>query len=325
MRALRFASLGLCGMLSFGCASNQSGAAEGFRVRGAEFIEGPLPGEPTTDMPSAEPGDAEPFLRVTSFETASLDVMQGQGGKGFRGRVSQDAAAVGVALAGVGSGYWVLPVGVADFSTDPPELTWNVSVDFDRTIKVGKHKLLVVAIDEQGNAGQQFGLDVCVAGLVPDNRSACYPDKAPPRAVIALTWDVNADLDLQVVDPDGRVIDAKHPNTLDLNEMGKLPPESGSIDRDSVAACVGDGLRSENLIWNTDAPQGAYQIYVNMFDACKQPAVRFRVAVYAAPNPDDPDDTTSFRTPRMRKSGELLDLAANPAADRGLFVAEYEF
>jgi hypothetical protein len=319
--------LGLSWSMLLGCEQAKSGVAEPFRVRDAQFVQGALPGERPRmqgagGASATDAGASQGPPSITSLETFNLDVFQGQGGKAFRGRASSHASAVLLALEGAGSGYWVVPTGAPDPATD--ELTWSAVTDFDIGIKTGKHALRVVAIDEQGGAGVQLELSVCVTGRVPDNRSACNPDKQPPRAVISLQWDVNADLDLLVVDSEGQVIDAKHPSTVSPSaDAGTANGEGAMLDRDSNAGCAIDGLRTENLVWNTIAPEGRYGIYVNLFDACKQPAVRFRVFVYVAPGEDEP--ASRFWTPRLQRSGELLDLATNPAPDRGLFIAEFVF
>jgi hypothetical protein len=316
-------SWGLCLLCFFGCAPQSSGVAEPFRVRDAQFIEGPLPGKPPRPSQDAgTPGDAPAGPpHVTAIETFNLDVFQGQGAKAFRGRASANASAVLLAIEGAGSGYWVVPTSAPDPVTE--ELTWSAVTDFELSLKPGKHTLRVVAVDEQSRAGEQFELTLCVLSRVPDNHYVCNPDKRPPHAVISLQWDVTADLDLQVVDSQGHVIDAKHPGVPAGSSDSAGPAGADAmIDRDSNAACANDGLRTENLIWNTIDPAGRYGIYVNLFDACKQPAVRFKVLVYTAL---DGEDDSHFLKPRLQRTGELLDVAANPAANRGLFVADLVF
>jgi hypothetical protein len=320
-------------LAALGCGQADSGISHAFRVRDAQFFEGELPGTPASGMPAsaghgaadagasaADGGVSAGPPRITSVETANLNVSQGQGGKAFRGRASKNAASLAIALADSEPkpGYWVLPMGAPDPSTD--ELTWNAVTDFDASISTGKHALVLVAIDSQGRAGEQLALDLCVTGRVPDNGSACYPDKQPPHAVISLQWDVNADLDLEVVEPGGRVVDSQHPSDAPAADGGTADGSSSTavIDRDSNAGCVIDGLRTENMVWNAGAPPaGTYGIYVNLFDACKQPAVRFRIAVYT----DDGGDLTE----QLVKDGELIDISANPRAEHGLFVTEYTF
>lgn len=308
-----------------GCdRSTQIGTAEAFRVRDAQFIRGELPGDAPKDMPVAvapDAGDSNDPPRITALETFNLDVLQGQGAKAFRGRASDSASAVAISLEGVSTGYWVLPVGAPDPVTG--ELTWEASTDFDISIDPGRHALRVVAIDERERAGTQLELKVCVRGRVADNGSACSATRKPPRAVIALSWDVNADLDLQVVAPGGTVLEAKRPTRVGGDDAGVDAAAVPVFDRDSNAGCVVDGIRTENLIWTDELPEGRFALYANLFDACKQPAARFRVAVYTADEASG--DAGEVLKERFARSGEILDLAVNPTSNRGLFVGEYRF
>jgi hypothetical protein len=321
----RFALAGLMLLAATGCdRSTQIGVGEAFRVRDAQFLRGELPGGEPKDTPEPAPpdggGDEDP-PRITALETFNLDVYQGQGAKAFRGRASDTASAVALELEGVSQGYWVLPVGAPDPVTG--ELTWEASTDFDVSIEPGRHPLRVVAIDGRERAGTQLELQVCVRGRVTDNGSACSATRTPPRAVISLGWDVNADLDLRVIGPGGQIFDAKHSSGVTTADAGADAAELPALDRDSNAGCVVDGIRTENLIWNHELPDGRYQLYVNLFDACKQPAVRFRVAVYT---PDDKgSDAGVVLAERFARQGELIDLAANPTSTRGLFVGEVNF
>ena len=286
------------------CTEANSGVHQPFRVRGAQFIAGELPGAPAIPEAPFEP-------RITALDTANLNVFQGQGNKAFSGRAQASASAVAVRLAGAGDGYWVLPTGAPDTATG--ELSFAFNADFDLSLAPGRHVLRVVAIDDQGAGGDQLELSLCVTGRVPDNGSACSADKTPPHAVISLQWDANADLDLQVIGPDG------------VRIGGKMAAQSGAeqpakLDRDSNANCQIDGLRTENVVWPEEAPLGLYSVYVNLFDACKQPSVRFSVDVLTWDG-----DPESLLQRKLRKTGELLDSAAQPTADRGLFVTQVSF
>jgi hypothetical protein len=314
-------------LAAVGCdRTTQIGVGEAFRVRDAQFVRGELPGDEPKDLPpvAVDGGSDEDPPRITALETFNLDVRQGQGAKAFRGRTSDSAVAVAIALEGVSTGYWVLPVG----STDPAtgEYTWEASTDFDISIDPGRHALRVVAIDKSERAGTQLELKVCVRGRVADNGSACSPTRTPPRAVISLSWDANADLDLQVVGPGGQVFDSKRssgPASGTLGDAGSESSELPALDRDSNAGCVIDAIRTENLSWNEESPSGRYGLYVNLFDACKQAAVRFRVAVYTPR--EKGSDAGEILEERYARSGELLDLAVNPTSSRGLFLGEYRF
>src|SRR5207342_845537 len=107
-----------------------------------------------------------------------------------------------------------------------------------------------------------------------------------PAAVISLSWDNAADLDLQVVTPEGVVVSPKHPTTVPEDEEPDPSAPVGTIDRDANLACSG-GQNQENLVWKDAPPSGRFEVYVNMFDSCRQPAVRFNVKFYLAAETDD--------------------------------------
>jgi len=309
-----------------GCWSNnpQIGNDEPFRITNpqAEFVEGRLVGSPIEDAgpnPPAATDTGPPS--TTSPRTVQLAFFPGQTGASFTGDATTNTVAIGLALDGSGSGYWVIPIGGPDPATG--RLTWAASADFGRNVPIGRRNLRVVAIDKRGHAGEQAVVSLCIKGLVPDNLQSCSPKREPPRAVISLSWDVNADLDLQVVGPDGRLLEPKRPTTTKLMDGGMPVAAEASFDHDSNVGCAIDGFRVENLVWQTEAPEGRYQIYANLFDACKQPAVRFGVAIFQAEGGGDggPAHLVEKRT----ATGELLDISANGGSQRGLFVTEYVF
>jgi len=323
----------LLGCAGLACSESKSfpqGPVELFRVRSAQFVSGGLPGTLPPDggapAPDADAGDAGDDggngpPQITAFESLGRVAYQGQGGIKFNGRATDQAFAVGLAMADAGDGYWVVPIGAPDPTL--PELTWDATCDLGLDLVPGYHDVSVVAIDQQGRAGRQLAFPLCVASRVPDNWNACEHSLAPPDAVISLQWDTNVDLDLQVVAPDGTVIDAKrHPTTAPVDDAGALPPGAGSIDRDSNGGCVIDNIRFENLVWNTARPQGRYGIYVNLFAACGQPSVRFEVSVWTSvPDADGGQVLHEW----YRQGGEILDVQANGGTARGLFISEFVF
>src|SRR5262249_31105495 len=179
-----------------------------------------------------------------------------------------------------------------------------------------------VAIDRHGNPGKQAASQICIRTAIPDNLHGCSPTRDVPQAVITLSWDTNADLDLQVIGPDKQLLEAKRPTTAEV-EGGMAIPAPYSFDRDSNANCVVDGLRVENLTWEDEAPHGRYDLYVNMFDACKQSAARFDLSVYTREPPAEDGGVGSLRR-RFAQAGELLDISAN-GGGRGLYVGHFDF
>jgi hypothetical protein len=305
-------------LLTFGllaCSGERTSVAltEPLRVRNGSFKEGALPGALPVppEAPAAPPS-------VTSFETASTVVRPGQSGRTLLGRTSTDAVAVAVRFGDLGSGYWVFPVDAPDPQSNG-ELTWQAQCDFGQGLPAGLHPMRVVAIDAAGHAGTQRELSLCVTSAVPDNLNACDPKSAPPAAVVSLSWDSLVDLDLVVVGPDGKLVDAKHAKTsLAAADAGV---SIGVVDRDSNGACVIDGSNRENLVFATRPPAGSYLVYANLFDACGKSSAHFKLSLFE----QQPNGDTTQLVETITKNGTVLALEANGGARLGTFVTEIVF
>lgn len=288
---------------------------EPVRVKSAQFIDGTLPGSP--------PGIAGPAdLRVTSITSASRVALPGQAGKKIDGRASARASAIGIRFADLGSGYWVFPLGAQD-PQFPGELSWEAELDFALATSdvPGFHPLRVVAIDATGAAGEQGELSVCLASRTPDNLSACDPKTPPPDAVISLRWDADLDLDLRVALPNGRTVDPKHPLTDPGVDGGASSPDVGVFSRDSLASCLADGRRQEDLVWQK-RPQGTVDLYVQLFDPCGHQAASFTIIVYEA----EGEVPNRRLVERFRENGRVnTALSGNESAESPTFVASYDF
>jgi hypothetical protein len=325
----------LTAVLSASCASSndaRTGAGEPLVVKTrsskatalAQFVAGRLPGgfgSGTGGNGAAAGGTSVAQTLLASLQYSEPKIYQGQANIAFNGNTSTDVSAVALALENLGSGYWVVPVGPIDGATLLP--TWEALADFGPQIPAGTRNLQYVAIDGNGVAGEVQSQPICIANRVPDGYQGCVPNPKPPATVISLSWDTNVDLDLQVRAPDGRLIEAKSPATVDLDAGAQLPADAGRMDRDSNGACTIDNIRYENLVWQNAAPKGRYAIYVNLFDACKQPSVRFNVQVYSAV--DGPDAGTKLLHSWYSADGILLDFQANAGSNIGFFVTEFDF
>ncbi len=298
---------------------------EPIQVVGGQFIAGPLPGTPQAD------GGANPVgpLAVTQVSVPVLPVGPGAVGLSVSGEVTTDAVSVGAALADLGAGYWVVPVG----STDPltAQYTFSFSMNVNPTDPPGVHLLRVVAIGAKGNAGQANDSPICLGNPVPDNGHVCNPAKAPPSAVISLSWDTGFDLDLDVMLPDGTNLSPKSP-------VGKLVDGGTAalaFDRDSWGACVPDGFYQEDLVFQEVPPPGTYEIRVDPFAACGQPAAHFTVNVYVSQPAGqcavcrDSQLTSACASCQLglvsTQSGELLASQVTGGAAPGLFVQNQTF
>ncbi len=283
-----------------------TGLDEPMQVLGGQFIEGALP------------YGAGPSVAPAGFNNQV--VTPGAGAKSVSGLVDLAASSVGVRFADLGTGYWVVPAAEPD-SQSPGERAFRFTASFNADDPAGLHPMRFVAIDGAGRAGGQSQVSLCIASRVPDNLHACVPSAAPPNTVLSLRWDTNFDLDLHVVTPDGRDINPKMPVGADV--PANTMPDAGAprIDRDSLGACVADGLRQEDLVFQSAPPPGTYQVRVDPFAACGQSAARFVFTEYR---------TTGVcpgcsLAPTVSQAGELLSSQVTGGASVGLFVADVSF
>ena len=295
---------------------SRAGLEEPIRVRNGVFREGELPGTPPSDA-GTDVTPSGPAL--TPVETVGTILTRGQSAHAILGRASPTAWSVGVRFVGAGTGWWMVPVGGADPSFNN-EVTWQLSTDLGYDLPTGLRAVRLVAIDASGRGGAQRDLRVCVVPPVPDNLHACDPSLAPPDTVVSLAWDNDADLDLVVVTPEGKVVSARQPTTA-LSDGGMVDraalsdPSTGVLDRNAGAACSRDRIRRENLVWQGAPRPGVYRVYANLFDACRETAVRFRLSVWRRAEDGHPRET-------LRRDGMLGALAANGGGRLGTFVTD---
>jgi hypothetical protein len=268
MRALILASLFL---VACGAAPSPTGAGEPIAITGARFLPG-NPGEGALGTAS-----------VTGVDLPTGRVTVGQAGIPVTGRASGDTFAVALRLKGFGSGAWIVPVEGPDVAA-PGELTWRASLDVGFAAPPGLRDLEVFAIDEAGRASPPKSFPLCVAPRVPDGGLACDPSAKPPHTVVTLTWSNAADVDLRVKTDDGRWLSGKNPTTA-VAVDGRIPadaiaaPTTGRFTRDSLAACVEDGWRQEDLVFEEPPSSGTFLLHAALFAPCGAGTVHGRLAV----------------------------------------------
>jgi hypothetical protein len=293
------------------------GVNEPMAVSGGQFVPGDLPGAPPVDGGGPIGGGVTPPpLSVLEVDYNNVQVTPGASGKSFGGIVSSDAVAIGVRLGTLGSGYWVVPVGGHDPLANGSDV--NFSASFNADDAPGTHPLRIVALDAAGNGGQQVDTLLCVESRIPDNGHACTPSQAVPSVVFSLRWDANFDVDLHVVDPSGTDINPKSNPVQFPIDAGQPPPTDPKIDRDSLGRCIPDGLRQEDLVFQSYPAVGPYDIYADPFEACGQPAVRFELTIYEAGGDGELHATYS-------QGGELLSNSVTGGGSSGLFITEKQF
>jgi hypothetical protein len=312
---------------AFACSGipRPGGNDEPIRVTGGQFRAGDMPGLSPLSDDAVDGGAAPVGPHVTDVQTLNQVVWNGEVGKAFSGHATADVRTVALRFGDLGTGYWAVNVDGPD-PANGGELTWTVLADFGRGLPAGLHDLDFAAFDEQGRAGTQRKLTLCVAGVVPQDLSACDPASPPPHAVLSLTWDRPVDLDLRLVAPSGKTVDWHHPTTGEVVDGG-VPapvlkdPSTGISSVDAQRGCVAGGL-TESVVWKGAPANGTYLVYVDLFDACSQPSVRFTVTLYLA---QTQPDGSSRLVPALRKTGELGADQVSGGAGTGVYVTDLTF
>lgn len=232
--------------------------SQGLRVPGAQ----PRAGQLT--------GGGGPAITFVDVRTPT--VHPGQGRVLLAGRA--DDAATAVHLQRVGDAhYWVLPTALPD-PAHLDQLTWSARFDVAPTVPEGPMVLRLRAVDTRGNPG-------------PIQEATFMVGAAEPQGflVVALRWDVPADVDLYVLDPTGRRLGPDDPNTYAPPPPGSPPDpvdawrSGGILDRDAGAGCLGEGPLAEHAVWAEAAPAGNYSILLDFADTCGFERAGFQVTV----------------------------------------------
>jgi hypothetical protein len=92
---------------------------------------------------------------------------------------------------------------------------------------------------------------------------------------VSVSWDVDSDLDLHVVDP----------SDDEVYYNNKSSASGGQLDLDSNANCEIDGIRNENVTWLQDAPAGTYTVRLDLFDECDVMPTNYVVTIQVAGQP----------------------------------------
>ena len=87
---------------------------------------------------------------------------------------------------------------------------------------------------------------------------------------VNVTWDLDVDVDLHVLDPKGE----------EIFYDNRTSASGGALDLDSNVSCNLDHVKAENISWPSGgAPPGAYKVLVNYFEACTGGTVNYVVTV----------------------------------------------
>jgi len=154
-----------------------------------------------------------------------------------------------------GDGFYRVPPGGSD---DPypleVEILQSVSNDFDLWVGFADE------FDEGGHpiTGETIAIPIQITRVLTGD------------VQVNVHWDTLNDVDLHVVDPTGYEIYWGQPSS----------PSGGQLDLDSNPACYTDGINNENIYWPEDgAPAGEYTVRVDLWQACTDEDVTYRVTI----------------------------------------------
>jgi hypothetical protein len=121
---------------------------------------------------------------------------------------------------------------------------------------------------------------------------------------VSVSWDVESDVDLHVVEPGGEEIYYGNSSSL----------SGGELDLDSNAACSIDGTKNENITWpSSSPPRGTYTVRVDYWDSCGVTATNFVVTIRVKGQN------------AMTFTGQLTGLGDGGGAGSGVPVATFSY
>ncbi len=255
-------SVPLAGLLACDAASTEQATTMLLRVESAQLVPG-LPTEFADDGP-----------RVRGLSLMATRVEPGQRDKPLGGTLDAGAGAAVIYLLG-DRAHYILPAGAADL-TAPGQPTFAARLSFAAWLPLGQQTLAVHAVDAAGHPGPPL---LQALQAVPDLSAPSPPASEPPELAIVLAWSRPADLDLHVVEPDGRVVWSRRKGGTGAAVT------SGVLDWDSNGGCVLDGWNRETVTYATPPRPGTYRVLVDTPSLCGQPTAYYSVAIYRRGKP----------------------------------------
>ena len=138
------------------------------------------------------------------------------------------------------------------------ETSVPVLLTFPQTIPLTEFELLFAVADPSGAVGPLTALSTTVTPVGTGD------------VQVTLSWDVDSDVDLHVVEPNGEELYYGRPRSA----------SGGELDLDSNAGCDIDHVRNENVTWPIGrAPRGTYSVRVDYWDSCGVPRTNFTVRI----------------------------------------------
>ncbi|MCU1277592.1 MAG: hypothetical protein JWM53_1138 [bacterium] len=187
------------------------------------------------------------------------------------GFVARTATSVVVYVEG-DVGYWVVTPGQLDPS-QLDQLGFSAGASYAATLPAGSYTIDALAADIHGHFGPLLTTDIKTDDM-----------PSTDTLLVSLSWDVEADLDLHLVTPDGTEVSTSKINSLPPPVPGQPGDpngykDGGILDYDSNANCVIDGRRQENVFWTVAPPSGHYLVRVDTYSMCGEAQANWSLAV----------------------------------------------
>ena len=298
-RARRSAAVGLvAGGAAFaaaGCdgASPNPAPDEVLQIASGQFVPGALPGTLVSSALDAGAGDGAPSsapeagailpLSITQLALPVLPLPVGAAGESISGYASDDAASVGVRFADLGTGYWIVPVGVTD-AQYPGQITFGMKAlvrprhpgGYARSSR-RRHRR--VRASRRASPGHR---------MFPERRARqrARVQSRDPRSRRGDLADVGHELRPRPARRSRRTAKTSIPRrpSASFRTAGARPPATlPSIDRDSLAR-LRPGRHSPGRSRSSRArpPRATTRSTSTPLPPCGQAAVRFTVTVYTS-------------------------------------------
>ena len=162
----------------------------------------------------------------------------------------QSLAVIGEAVGGI-PGYYEIPL--ADVTTSA-----SLILAYPQEVPLTEFDLQVAVASPSGAVGPFVPVHTRVLSVGTGD------------VQVTLAWDVDSDVDLHVVGPDGE----------EIYYGNRQSASGGELDLDSNADCEIDGVRNENITWPVgSAPRGVYTVRVNYWSSCGVPQTNYTVRV----------------------------------------------
>lgn len=188
------------------------------------------------------------------------------GSTNFEISSTSDIVTVYVSVQGQ-TGYWEIPIPAGSTVAD---VLLSFAQQIGATQDTGSSVQLVIIFEVADAAG-----DISA----PQTTPTAVMIVGTGDVEVALTWDVDNDLDLHVVDPTGNEV-------YYGNDLSPTDDTVQLLDLDSNAGCSIDGVDAEHVVWPTGkAPRGTYTVRVDNWSNCQSAAAHYVVTVEVVGHP----------------------------------------